>query len=195
MVTTATVVMTDNRRSMLRAAAVAALLLLALHAPARAQIGGGDGETLPTKSGVLGIQRVGDESDLKWELRLGKRTVLQTEGHSFVHFEAFFPNLSQGEVAIVSFNSGGNACPAQFRVVRVVSADKVEVSEEFGDCADSPDITLRQLPEEEIQLRFPGYYQLWQSREPGFRRPSPTTWVYQKGLLRELKPAGAKRKG
>jgi hypothetical protein len=186
--------MTDDRRSILRAAAVAALLLLTLHAPGRAQTGGGDGETLPTKSGVLGLVRVGDEADLKWELRLGKRAVLQTEGESFVHFEAFFPNLSEGEVAVVSFNSGGNGCPAQFRLVRVVSADKVEVSDEFGDCADSPDITLKQLPEEEIQLRFPGYYQLWQSREPGFRRPPPTTWVYKKGVLRELKPAATKKK-
>ena len=182
-----------NKRSTLRAAA-AALILLTLLAPARAQTGGGDGETLPTKSGVLGIHRVSDESDLKWELRLGKRTVFQTEGESFVHFEAFFPNLSQGEVAVVSFNSGGNACPAQFRVVRVVSADKVEVSDEFGDFSDSPTITLKQLPEEELSVGFPGYYQLWQSREPGFRRPPPSTWVYRKGVLRELKPAATKRK-
>ena len=183
-----------NKRSLFHAAVVAVALLLTLHAPGRAQTGGGDGETLPTKSGVLGIHRVGDESDLKWELRLGRRTVLQTEGESFVHFEAFFPNLSQGEVAVVSFNSGGNACPAQFRVVRVISADKVEVSEEFGDCADSPTITLKQLPEAELTLGFPGYYQLWQSQEPGFRRPPPTTWVYRKGVLRELKPA-TRRKG
>jgi hypothetical protein len=186
--------MTENgRMTTLRAAALSALLLLTLHAAARAQAGGGDAETLPTKSGVLGIHRVGDEADLKWELRLGRKTVLQTEGESFVNFAAFFPNLSQGEVAIVSFNSGGNACPAQFRVVRVVSADRVEVSEEFGDCADSPTITLKQLPEEELTIGFPGYYQLSQSREPGFRRPPPTTWVYKKGVLRELKPAAKKR--
>ena len=185
--------MTNDKRSILRAAAaVAALLLFTL--PARAQTGGGDGETLPTKSGLLGIHRVGAADDLKWELRLGRRTVLQSEGESFVHFEAFFPNLSQGEVAIVSFNSGGNACPAQFRVVRVVSADRVEVSEEFGDCADSPTITLRQLPEEELTIGFPGYYQLWQSQEPGFRRPPPRTWVYRKGVLRELKPAATKKR-
>ena len=177
----------------LRAAALSALLLCTTHAAARAQTGGGDGETLPTKSGVLGIHRVGDEADLKWELRLGPKTVWQTEGESYVHFEAFFPNLSQGEVAVVSFGSGGNACPAQFRVVRVVSAERVEVSEEFGDCADSPTITLKQLPEEELSIGFPGYYQLWQSREPGFRRPPPTTWVYKKGVLRELKPAAKKK--
>ncbi|MBV8858322.1 MAG: hypothetical protein JOZ02_15425 [Acidobacteria bacterium] len=186
--------MTDDRRSTLRAAACAALLCLTFAADARAQAGGGDGETLPTKSGTLGIFRVGDEADLKWELRLGKKTVLQHEGSSFVHFEAFFPNLSQGEVAIVSFNSGGQACPAQFRVVRVVSADKVEVSEEFGDCSDSPTVTLKQLPEEELTFGFPGYYQLWQSQEPGFRRPPPTTWVYRKGVLRELKPAATKKR-
>jgi hypothetical protein len=28
----------------------------------------------------------------------------------------------------------------------------------------------------------------------GFRKPPPTTWVYRKGVLRELKPA-AKKKG
>jgi hypothetical protein len=182
-----------NKRTALLAAAAALLLLLNAHA--RAQAGGGDGETLPTKSGVLGIHRVGDGSDLKWELRLGAKSILQTEGESFVHFEAFFPNLSDGQVAVVSFNSGGNACPAQFRVVRVVSAEKVDVSEEFGDCADSPTITLKQLPEEELTIGFPGYYQLWQTQEPGFRRPPPTTWVYRKGVLRELKPAAPKRRG
>ena len=184
--------MTDNRRSTTRAAFIGALLLLTLHTHARAQ-SGGDGETLPTKAGVLGIHRVGDEADLKWELRLGSRKVFETEGASFVHFEAFFPNLAQGEVAVVSFNSGGNACPAQFRVLRVVSADKVEVSDEFGDCADSPTITLKQLPEEELTFGFPGYYQLWQSREPGFRRPPPTTYVYRKGVIKELRPAARKR--
>jgi hypothetical protein len=183
--------MTKKKTATLVAAAAAALLLFAGRAGAQ---GRGDGETLPTKAGALGIFRVGSEDDLKWELRLGGKTVFETEGPSFVHFEAFFPNLSQGEVALVSFNSGGNACPAQFRLVRVVSADKVEVSDEFGDCADSPTVTLKQLPEEEITVGFPGYYQLWQSREPGFRRPPPSAWVYRKGVLRELKPAAAKRR-
>ncbi len=182
--------MTDKRLSTF-VAALAALLLLTFSASAQAV--DGDGETLPTKSGALSIRRVGEESDLKWELRLGDKAVLETEGHSYVHFEAFFPNLSEGQVALVSFNSGGSACPAQFRLVRVVSPDKVDVSEEFGDCSDAPTVTLKQLPEEEIAVGFPGYYQLRQSREPGFRRPPPSTWVYKKGVLRELKPAAKKR--
>ncbi len=167
----------------------AALVLLFASASASAQDGA---ESLTTKSGVLSIVKTSEE-DLKWELRLGRRVVLETEGESWVHFEAFFPNLSQGEVAVVSFNSGGNACPAQFRVVRVVSAERVDVSEEFGDCADSPTITLKQLPEEELTFGFPGYYQLWQTREPGFRKPAPTTYVYKKGVLSESKAPARKR--
>jgi hypothetical protein len=159
--------------------------------PRAAQLG--RDESLTTKAGVLGITRVGGEDSLDWELRFGGKSVLQIEGAAFVHFEAHFPNLSMGEVVVVSVNSGGNGCPAQFRVVRVVAPDKVDVSEEFGDCSDSPTITLRQLPEEEISFGFPGFYQLWQTREPGFRRPAPTTYVYRKGVLKELKPAARKR--
>jgi hypothetical protein len=174
------------------------LLLLALvcalgaaAVPRAAQLG--RDESLTTKAGVLSIARKGGEDSLDWELKFGGKSVLQIEGASFVHFEAHFPNLSMGEVVVVSVNSGGNGCPAQFRVVRVVSDDKVEVSDEFGDCSDSPTITLRQLPKEELSFGFPGFYQLWQSREPGFRKPAPTTYVYRKGVLKELKPAARKR--
>jgi hypothetical protein len=181
-----------------RAARGFALFLLALAcvlgvaARTRGAQLGGD-ESLTTKAGVLSIVRIGGEDSLDWELRFGKKSVLQIEGASFVHFEAHFPNLSMGEVIVMSVNSGGTACPAQFRVVRVVADDKIEVSDEFGDCSDSPTITLRQLPEEELTFGFPGYYQLWQSREPGFRKPAPTTYVYKKGVLKELKPAVRRR--
>jgi hypothetical protein len=81
-----------------------------------------------------------------------------------------------------------------FQLVRVEESGRVSLTEEFGDCSDSPTITLQLLPDEQISLRFPGYYRLSQQEEPGFRKPPPTTWVYRKGVLRELKPA-AKKKG
>ncbi len=149
-------------------------------------------ESVMTAAGSLDIVRVGEEGSLDWELRLGRKRLASFEGASFVHFEAHFPRLNMGEVVVVSINSGGNACPAQFRVVRVREGG-ADVTEEFGDCADSPTITLRQLPDEEITFGFPGYYQLWQSREPGFVRPPPTTYVYRKGVLKESKPAQPKR--
>jgi hypothetical protein len=151
-------------------------------------------ESVQTGAGSLDIVRVGGEDDLNWELRLGKKSLQSMEGASFVHFVAHFMQLNMGEVVVVSVNSGGTACPAQFQVVRIVESG-AQVSEEFGDCADSPTITLKQLPEEEITFGFPGYYQLWQSREPGFVKPAPTTYVYKKGVLKELKAAPAKRRG
>ena len=151
-------------------------------------------ESVQTGAGSLDIVRVGGEDELNWELRLGKKTLQSMEGASFVHFVAHFMQLNMGEVVVISVNSGGTACPAQFRVVRIVE-NGAQVSEEFGDCADSPTITLKQLPEEEITFGFPGYYQLWQTREPGFVKPAPTAYVYKKGVLKELKAANTKRRG
>ena len=191
---------TERRRMKSNAVGLAcALVLLALcatgpHAAAREDK---VEESMMTGAGPLDIVRTGKDEDLTWELRLGKKSLLAVEGASSVHFVAHFPQLNMGEVLVVSVNSGGNACPSQFRVVRVVVGG-AEVSEEFGDCADSPTITLRQLPEEEITFGFPGYYQLWQTREPGFVRPPPTAYVYRGGVLKELKPAPAqvkKRRG
>ena len=151
-------------------------------------------ESVLTGAGSLDIVRVGGEDDLNWELRLGRKTLQSMEGASFVHFVAHFMQLNMGEVVVVTVNSGGTACPAQFQVVRIVESG-AQVSKEFGDCADSPTITLKQLPDEEITFGFPGYYQLWQSREPGFVKPAPTTYVYKKGVLKELKATNAKRRG
>jgi hypothetical protein len=151
-------------------------------------------ESMMTAAGPLDIVRLGGADELNWELRLGSKSLLSIEGASFIHFVAHFPQLTMGEVIVVSINSGGNACPAQFRVVRIVESG-ARVSEEFGDCADSPTITLKQLPEEEITFGFPGFYQLRQTREPGFVRPAPTTYAYRKGVLKELKAAPSKRRG
>lgn len=151
-------------------------------------------ESVMTGGGQLDIVRLGNHDEIEWELRLGRKTLVGIAGASFIHFVAHFPQLSMGEVVVVSVNSGGNACPAQFRVVRIVE-NGAQVSDEFGDCADSPTITLKQLPEEEITFGFPGYYQLWQTREPGFVKPGPTAYVYKKGVLKELKATNARGRG
>lgn len=185
----------NNMRPTLRAATSAALLLLTLLAPARAQEGR-KGETLDsvrTGAGTLALVRAGEATDLAMELRLNDRKLLDV-GAMYAGFKAHFRELESGEVVVMWASEGGSACPAQFRLIRVVGEGKVAVTEEFGDCSDSPTITLQLLPEEEISLRFPGYYRLSQAGEPGFRKPPPTTWVYKKGVLRELKPA-TKRRG
>jgi hypothetical protein len=198
-----TVVMTNRKRSMLSAGLAAALLLLTLHAPARArQLGKPENvvldvkeetvDSLQTGAGTLTLVRTGEPVDLQLELRLNGRKVLDAEA-MYAGFKAHFREMETGEVVVMWSSEGGSACPAQFRLIRVVGEGKVTVTEEFGDCGDSPTITLQLIPEEEITLRFQGYYRLSQESEPGFRKPPSTTWVYKKGVLRELKPAAKKR--
>lgn len=187
--------MTERRRMKSNVFGLAcALVVFALCASGPRASAQGDTvkESVMTGAGSLDIVRVGGEDDLNWELRLGGKTLQRMEGASFVHFVAHFMQLNMGEVVVVTVNSGGTACPAQFQVVRIAE-NGAQVSEEFGDCADSPTITLKQLPDEEITFGFPGYYQLWQSREPGFVKPAPTTYVYKKGVLKEIKPAPRRR--
>ncbi|HEX7318474.1 MAG TPA: hypothetical protein VF297_31495 [Pyrinomonadaceae bacterium] len=195
--------MTDNKRSTLRAAA-AALLFLILLAPVRAQVVRKPEnvqlavkeqtlDSLATKAGALSIVRLGEETDLKMELRLNRRTVQDLSGNMYAGFRAHFRNLEVGEAVVMSLGSGGSGCPEMFQLVRVEESGKVTLTEEFGDCSDSPTITLQLLPDEQISLRFPGYYRLSQESEPGFRKPPPTTWVYKKGVLRELKLPAKKR--
>lgn len=196
--------MSDNRRSTLSAAAVALLFLLSpAHAGAQEIrkperiTPAAKGETLDsltTKAGTLSVVRLGEAADLRMELRLNGRRVRSLDGNMYAGFRAHFRSLQVGEAVVMSLGSGGSGCPEMFQIVRVEESGRVSLTEEFGDCADSPTITLQLLPEEQIQLRFPGYYRLGQLEEPGFRRPPPTTWVYQKGVLRELKPAAAKKR-
>ena len=194
--------MTDERLyggGALRLGALAALLclsLLAAPAGASAQAAGASKEetvdTVLTAAGTLALIRFGEAVDLRMELRLDGKKVADVES-MYAGFKAHFRELEGGEVVVMWASEGGTACPAQFRLIRVEGPGKVSATDEFGDCSDSPNITLELLPEERILLRFPGYYRLSQQEEPGFRKPPPTTWVYRKGVLRELKPAAKKR--
>jgi hypothetical protein len=198
-----TVVTINDRRSTLRAGVAAALLLLTLHVHARAQevrkqenvalvVKEETVDSIQTGAGTLALVRVGLETDLQMELRLNGRKVADVEA-MYAGFKAYFRELESGEVVVMWASEGGTACPAQFRVIRVVGEGKVTVTEEFGDCGDAPTITLQLIPEEEITFRFQGYYRLSQESEPGFRKPPSTTWVYKRGVIRELKPATKKR--
>ena len=198
-----TAVTTKERRSTPRAArrlyaralilCVVALLWPAAAARAQAVSKEEAVDSVQTAAGTLTLVRDGEPVDLQMELRLDGKKVADVES-MYAGFKAHFRELEGGEVVVMWASEGGSACPAQFRLIRVEGPGKVGVTDEFGDCSDSPNITLELLPEERILLRFPGYYRLSAQEEPGFRKPPPTTWVYKKGVLRELKPA-AKRKG
>jgi hypothetical protein len=152
-------------------------------------------DSLLTQAGKLSIVRIGEEVDMNMELRLNGKKVQAIEGNMYASFKVHFRDVEMGEVVVMSVGEGGTACPAQFRMISVGGTGKVVVTDEFGDCGDSPTITLQLLPDEQITLRFQGYYRLGDASEPGFQKPPPTTYVYSKGVLKELKPAAPRRRG
>ena len=153
-------------------------------------------ESLLTNAGTLSIVRIGEDTDLKMELRLKGRKVYDIEGNMSAGFVAQFRTYASGEIVVMTVGEGGSACPAQFQIIHVEDTGKVSVTEEFGDCGDSPTISLQLIPDEQVTLRFQGYYRLSEEQEPGFQKPPPTTWVYKKGVLRQLNAAPPpKRRG
>lgn len=193
-----TAVTTDGKRATRGGALALLLCAAAVLAPPDARSQAASKEELVdsvlTKAGTLSIVRAAPEDGLTLELRLDGKKVALVDGTMYAGFKAHFRGLDGGEVVVMWASDGGSGCPAVFRIVRIVDEARASMSEEFGDCSDSPNITLESLPEERILLRFPGYYRLSQQDEPGFRKPPPTTWVYRKGVLRELKPAARKRR-
>lgn len=152
-------------------------------------------DSVLTRAGTLTIVRAAPEEGLTLELRLNGKKVDVVDGTMHAGFRAHFRWFGDGEILVLAGSDGGTGCPAMFRIVRIVEEARVSMTEEFGDCSDSPNITLESLPEERLLLRFPGYYRLRpEGEEPGFRKPPPTTWVYRKGVLKELKPAAGKRR-
>lgn len=152
-------------------------------------------DSVLTRAGTLTIVRAAPDEGLTLELRLNGKKVEVVGGTMSAGFRAHFRGVGDGELLVLAGSDGGTGCPAMFRIVRIIEEARVSMTEEFGDCSDSPNITLESLPEERLLLRFPGYYRLSAEDEPGFRKPPPTTWVYRKGVLRELKPAAKKRRG
>jgi hypothetical protein len=153
-------------------------------------------ESLLTNAGTLSIVQLGEDTDLKMELRLKGKRVYAIEGNMTAGFVAQFRTFSSGEIIVMTVGEGGTACPAQFQIVHIEDTGKVSVTDEFGDCGDSPTISLQLIPDEQVTLRFQGYYRLSEESEPGFKKPPPSTWVYKAGVLRQLNAAPpTKRRG
>jgi hypothetical protein len=115
-------------------------------------------------------------------------TIRGTENASL---HAYFSSAEIGDVAVLSVFSGGNACPAMFRIAYPDSSGKYVVTKEFGDCSDIPTIIFE---EKQVTLKFPGYAPLSAQSAPNFRSPPPTTYVFSDGKLREIKTQNKRRR-
>lgn len=152
-----------------RARALAALLFLLLCPPAAAQeVTVGEAEA---DDGPYHVLKVGGEE------------VYRTNEVSGLSVHTTFHSLG---VALVE-ERGGTACPAQFRILNLQTK---KLTEEFGDCSDLPQILQR---DDRLTFTFLGYYHHTAAQEPGFKPPPPSTWVYEKGAVREVKAVPARR--
>lgn len=145
-------------------------------------------ESLNTNVGELKIIRIGNEDGIPEEtvflVQLNRRTIATINEVASVSFYAHFMQLEMGEIVILSVSARGNACPALYRIIQLQSAERYVVTQEFGDCSDTP--TVIQEPER-ITVRFPGYYALRDTTMPGFRPPPPKTWIFHNSVLREVR--------
>jgi len=116
-------------------------------------------------------------------LKLDGREVYRTNEVSALSIHTTFHVLG---VALIE-ETGGSACPAQYRLFNLQTA---KLTEEFGSCSDLPQITQQN---EKLTFTFPGYYHHMAAREPGFKPPPPATWVYQKGVIRQVKTTPSRR--
>ncbi|MBC7806686.1 MAG: hypothetical protein H7145_11095 [Akkermansiaceae bacterium] len=139
-----------------------------------------------TQSGPTGLAADGQ----LYTVRLGGKIIATHKDVASVRLYSYNARYGMGDTVVLGVAMGGNACPAVFRVVHIKSATKYYITEEFGDCSEEPTVRAER---ERLQMVFPGYYRLSQLQEPGFRKPSPTTFVYRdSGKITELRPAKKK---
>lgn len=148
---------------------------------------GKQGDSVTTVGGVLTIT---PPKDFKCTIRLGGKPIHTFTDARYVNIYSFNSRYEMGDTVLISVANGGNGCPAMFYVVHIKSATKYYVTEEFGDCSDIPTVSAGL---DRLEVKFPGFYQLWQKSEPGFKQPLPTTYVYRdNGKVTELRPAKKK---
>lgn len=92
------------------------------------------------------IERAGGD---KWSVLLDGKTLLETADYLSVDIHSIMSGLPKAERILLRFNSGGAACPSQFRVLDLADGGVVarlsgllgqakRLSEEFGSCDDTP---------------------------------------------------------
>lgn len=151
-------------------------------------------ESVTTEGGLLTITHTGPNGPNAigqvYTVRLGGKTIHTFKEMAYVNIYSFNSRYEMGDTVLLSVANGGNGCPAMFYIVHIKSPKEYYITEEFGDCSDVPSVNAGR---QQMEIKFPGFYQLWQESEPGFKPPPPTTYVYRdKGKVTELRPTKKK---
>ena len=166
------------------------LLLPALLALAACRIAptrtGGAGESsgvtevqtrLRMPGGEVTVTRTGEEGRETgmFVVAVGEQEVFRDSMSYAVEVYAYAARLDEDPVVVFALSSGGSGCPVMYRMVHLTGESDPLVTEPFGDCSDIPRVSLEG---ERLRMRFPGFYHASRRREPGFRPPPPSTYVY-----------------
>jgi hypothetical protein len=135
-------------------------------------------QSVTTSNGVVSVSGSGAYGNRVYSVKLGGKTVTTIKDAQDVQIYAYLSSYEMGDIILLTTLTGGTAYPAGFRVLEVKSPTEYYLTKEFGDGSDIPTIASDQ---KSLRVRFPGYYQLNQESEPGFKRPAPTTYLYQSG--------------
>ena len=105
------------------------------------------------------------------KLLLDGKELARTDG-DMMKLEYQF-ELPTSEVVLVSEYSGGNACPANYRLVQIHKTGRVATTKVFGNCSDVPSVRVEG---ERITMTLPA--------EEG-KRIVEEKWVFENGVLTE----------
>jgi hypothetical protein len=90
--------------------------------------------------------------------------------------------LPTSKVVLVSEYSGGNACPANYRLVQINKTGRVATTKVFGNCSDVPTVRVEG---ERITMTLPA--------EEG-KRIIEEKWVFENGVLTEPRKRAVRSK-
>ena len=96
-----------------------------------------------TKHGILAIDNLMDESSPPYLIKLNNIPLYLGHEYFSVHMERLF-QVDNEEIVLLGCCSGGTACPMLYRILQIKSEKLAFISEEFGNCSDSPQIKQEQ---------------------------------------------------
>lgn len=147
-------------------------------------------ETARTPAGELTLARRRDGEAVTILVKLHGRVVAEKEasreGDAYTAASVYglYPKASP-RFAVIALSTGSIVCGAKFAVVDWSGKEAASVSEDFGNCSDSPRAVYRG---DTLTLTFPAGPA---KRDPGARYVGPgQVWTYANGRLRR---AGGRR--
>jgi hypothetical protein len=94
-----------------------------------------EAERMVTRHGPVILEKTDDVNPPRWRVRLDDRVVVETEYDTLDLVERF-AGADGRDYVLVRRDSGGIACPYQFRVVELGPRGALHLSEEFGSCLE-----------------------------------------------------------